>query len=72
MCACVNVYHMSLGVLSAPEKDVRSLGAKVAGGCELPSVGAANQTRLPLEEQCVLLATEQSLQTHFLCIYVPC
>lgn len=53
-------------MLTGPEEGVRSSGAGVTDGCDLPTMGAENNTG-PLEEQQAFLTAEPSLQpTHCL------
>lgn len=48
--------HMCAGVLPQSPKQ----GTGIKDSCELPNLGAGNQTG-PLEEQCVLLTVESVL-----------
>lgn len=52
----MRVYPQSL------EEGIRPLGARVAGVCELPDMGAGIQTSPAMMEQQVLLTNEPSLQ----------
>lgn len=52
--------------VSVPEeaRGIECPGAEVTGVSELLIVGAGKQTLLLLQEQCILLTTEHSLQTY--------
>jgi len=52
--------HMCAGAAGAQKRELDSSGAGVAGGCELPNVGAGNRTQVLWRSSLVLLTTEPS------------